>query len=339
MIDQTGARKMRFAFAGALGVMIFCAALGVPPASAQAPYPSAAANRPVKIVVPFDPGTGPDILARTLGQKLAEKWSIPVVVENRAGASTAIGTEYAAKSTADGYTLMLTANTLVLNRSIRSSLPYDPVKDFAPVIPLAIGHLALVTHPSLGVSTVKDLIAMAKAKPGAIDYGSPGNGTPHHLTMEMFKQAVGISLTHIPYSTTGGAVQNLVGGQIKVMFLPIHVALPHVQAKRLVLLSTGGVKRAEATPDVPSLSEASGVRGIDGDIWYGLYAPAGTPSTVVAKLNADVDAVLRMPEVKATLSRQGLNPTGGSPNDLADLTRNDLEKWTRVVRNAKIGLD
>ena len=324
----------------ALGCLTLVTALfALQPVSAQLQYPSTANNRPIKIVVPFDPGTGPDILARTIGQRLAEKWGVPVVVENRAGASTAIGTEYAAKSAPDGHTIMVTANTLVLNRSIRSKLPYDPVKDFAPVAPLAMGHLALVVHPSLGVSTVNELIAAAKSRPGGIDYGSPGNGTPHHLTMEMFKQAVGVSLTHIPFSATGGAVQNLVGGQIKVMFLPIHVALPHVQAKRLVLLSSGGVKRAEATPDVPSLSEASGVRGIDGDIWYGLYAPAGTPVPVVARLNADVNAVLVLPEVKATFSRQGLTPTGGTPQELGNLTRDDLAKWTRVVRNAKIEVD
>lgn len=328
----------------ALRPRLFCglaaaALLSIPPALAQTQHPSPAAKRVVKIVVPYDPGTGPDILARTVGQKLADRWEVPVIVDNRAGASTSIGSEYAARSAADGYTLMVTANTLVLNKSLRPKAPYDPVKDFAPIAPLAIGHLTLVAHPSLGVSSVKELIAAAKAKPGAIDYASPGNGTPHHLTMEMFKQAVGIELTHIPYSSTGGAVQGVVGGQVKTMFLPIHVAMSQVQAKRVVLLSSGGVKRAAATPDVPSLSEAAGVQGIDGDIWYGMYAPAGTPAAIVASLNADVNAVLDMPDVKEAFARQGLNTTGGTPQDLARTTREDLAKWTQVVRAAKIQAD
>lgn len=309
------------------------------PALSQSPYPSPAVKRAVKIVVPFDPGTGPDILARTLSEQLLKKWDVPVIVENRAGASTGIGAEYVAKSGPDGYTLMVTANTLVLNRSLRPKAPYDPVKDFQPIAPLAIGYLTLVAHPSLRVSSVSNLIAAAKARPGGIDYGSPGNGTPHHLTMEMFKQAVGIDLVHIPYSTTGGAVQNLVGGQIKAMFLPIHVALPHVQANRLVLLASGGLRRADATPNVPSLSEASSVRDIDGDIWYGMYAPAATSAAIVAKVNADVNAVLRLPEVKTVFSRQGLDATGGTPEELARVTRDDLARWSSVVRAAKIQVD
>lgn len=326
--------RARLAGALALGLGVALTA----PAQAQG-YPSKAAQAAVKILVPFDPGTGPDILARTLGQKLAERWGMPVVVDNKPGASTVIGTQLAARAPADGYTLMVTANTLVLSRSLRNSAPVDPVKDFDAIAPLAIGRLTMVAHPSLGVTSVKELIASAKANPGRIDYGSPGNGTPHHLTMEMFKQALGISITHIPYSSTGAAVQDVVGGQTKVMFLPIHVAMPHVQSKRLVLLSSGGVKRAEITPDVMSLSEASGVQGIDGDIWYGMYAPAGTPAAIVSQVNADVNAVLQLPEVKSVLARQGLDNTGGTPQDLARMTRDDLAKWTRVVRAARIQSD
>lgn len=318
---------------------ISAALFAAEPALSQSQYPSSAVKRAVKVVVPFDPGTGPDILARTIAEKLIEKWAVPVIVENRAGASTGIGAEHVAKSAPDGYTLMVTANTLVLNRSLRPKAPYDPVNDFQPIAPLAIGYLTLVANPTVHLSSVKELIDAAKAKPGSIDYGSPGNGTPHHLTMEMFKQALGIDLMHIPYSTTGGAVQNLVGGQIKVMFLPIHVALPHVQAKRLVLLASGGVKRAGATPNVPSLSEASNVRDIDGDIWYGMYAPAATPAGIVGKVNADVNAVLRLPEVRTAFSRQGLDATGGTPQELARTTRDDLTRWSDVVRAARIRVD
>jgi len=302
---------------------------------AQGAFP----NKPVKIIVPFGPSTGPDILARTLGQKLSEKWGQPVVVENRSGASSAIGTKFVATSPPDGYTLLLTANTLVLNKSLRPSAPYDPSKDLEPVTPLAVGRLTLVAHPSLGVKSVKELVASAKAKPGSIDYASPANGTPHHLAMELFKQGAGISLTHIPYTDTPSAVKDLVGGTVKVMFLPIHVAMPHVQAGRLVLLASGGKARADATPDVPSLAEASGVKEFDGDIWYGLYAPENTPAPLVAKLNADVNALLGDPEIKSVFARQGLTTMGGTPQVLANLTRDDLVKWTRVVRTAKIQAD
>lgn len=302
------------------------------PAAAQERFPRSA----VKIVVPFGPSTGPDILARTMGQKLAEPWGQPVVVENKSGASSMIGTKHVASSPPDGHTLLVTANTLVLNKALKPSAAYDPLKDIVAVAPLAIGRLTLVAHPSLGVSSVKQLVAMAKAKPGQIDYASPANGTPHHLAMELFKQRLGISLTHIPYTSTPAAVNDVLGGQVKLMFLPIHVALPHVQAGKLVMLASGGKQRAETTPDVPSVAEASGVKDFDADIWYGMYAPAGTPQAVIKQLNTEVNALLASPDFKATLARQGLSTLPGSPQDLAELTRDDLAKWSQVVKTAGI---
>ena len=305
------------------------------PAAAQETYPAKA----IRIVVPFTPGTGIDILARTLGQKIGDDWKTAVVVENRPGASGNIGTEAVAKAAPDGYTLLMTANTIVLNRSLFKTLPYDPITDFTPVAPLAIGHLALVTHPSLGVKTVDAFVALAKKQPGKLNYGSPGNGTPHHLAMELFKSKTGIDVVHIPYKGSAGAVADLVGGQINVMFLPVHVALPFVESGRLDMLAAGGDSRASATPNVPSLAEAAGIRDIDTDIWYALYAPAGTPSEIVAKLNSGMNAALKSPEIVDTLSRQGLQATGGSPDELGRLTRADLERWSIVVRNAKIQPD
>jgi len=330
-------KTMHSLFRAALlrGLPLLVCALAYGGASAQAPYPA----RLVKIIVPFGPATGPDILGRTIAQKLSENWGQPVVVENRSGASSGIGTKFVAGSPPDGYTLMVTANTLVINRSLRPNAPYDPVADLEPIAPLAVGRLTLVAHPSLGVASVKELIAKAKAKPGSIDYASPASGTPHHLAMELLKQSTGISLTHIPYTDTPSALKDLIGGITKVMFLPIHVAMPHVQAGKLVLLASGGRTRAETTPNVPSLAEASGAKDIDGDIWYGMYAPAGTPAALVAKINADVNAVLENPEVKATFARQGLITTGGAPKVLGDLTRDDLAKWTQVVRKANIHAD
>ena len=318
-------------------VRVACAALLALAASAlaQEPYPS----RPVKLVVPFTPGTGIDILARTLGQKLGDEWKVGVVVENRAGASGNIGTEAVAKAPPDGYTLLTTAQTMVVNRALFASLPYDPVKDFAPIAPLAIGSLALVVHPSLNIRTVNDLLAYAKANPGKLNYASPGNGTPHHLAMELFKTKAGIDVVHVPYKGTAQAVQDLLGGQVGVMFLPVHVALPQTEAGKLVMLAAGGASRAGATPGVPSLAEAAGIRDIDTDIWYGLYAPARTPQAVIDRVNADINRVLKLPDIADTLAKQGLQPTGGTPAALAELTKSDLERWTAVVRAAKIQPD
>ena len=302
---------------------------------AQASFP----DKPIRIIVPFTPGTGIDILARTLGQKMGEDWKIAVIVENKPGASGNIGTEAAAKAQPDGYALLMTASTIVLNRSLFKSIPYDPVKDFAPVAPLAIGRLALVTHPSVAAKSVNEFVALAKREPGKLNYGSPGNGTPHHLAMELFKSRTGIDVVHVPYKGTAGAVSDLIGGQIQVMFLPVHVALPFVTAGKLNMLAAGGTERASATPNVPSLAEAAGVRDIDTDIWYALYAPAGTPKAIIDKLNGEMNALLHARDMAETLARQGLQPTGGTPDELARLTRTDLARWSTVVRDAKIQPD
>jgi len=311
------------------------AVLAATAAPAQDAYPS----KPIRLVVPFTPGTGADILARTLGQKLGDDWKVGVVVDNRPGASGNIGTEAVATAPPDGATLLLTANTIVLNRSLFKSIPYDPVKDFAPVAPLAIGRLALVTNPSVKAKTVSELVEYAKANPGKLFYASPGNGTPHHLAMEMFRTATGIDIVHVPYKGTAGAVQDLLGGQVQVMFLPVHVALPLVEAGKLNMLAAGGTQRSNVTPNVPSLAEASGVRDVDTDIWYALYAPAKTPTDVVAKLNGAMNALLQNPDVAGALQKQGLQTTGGTAQQLGELTRTDLDRWAAVVRSANIHPD
>jgi tripartite-type tricarboxylate transporter receptor subunit TctC len=301
----------------------------------QDTYPA----KPVRIIVPFTPGTGADILGRALGQKMGDEWKVAVVVENKPGASGNIGTDAVAKATPDGYTILVTASTIVLNRSLFTSIPYDPIKDFAPVALLAIGQLALVTNPSVKAKTVKEFVALAKESASPMTYGSPGNGTPHHLAMELFKSTMGINLQHVPYKGTAGALQDLLGGQINAMFLPVHVALPQVAAGKLTMLAAGGTQRAAATPDVPSLAEATGVRDIDTDIWYGLYVPARTPPAVVGKLNGSVNMALKNPEVADALQKQGLVPTGGTPEQLGQTTRTDLDRWAKVVRDAKIQPD
>jgi tripartite-type tricarboxylate transporter receptor subunit TctC len=304
------------------------------PALAQAPYP----NRPIRIVVPYTAGTGIDILARATGQKLSERLKVAVVVENRPGASGNIGTEAVAKAAPDGYTLLMTASTHVTNAALQSSVPYDPAKSFSPIGPTAIGNLALVVHPSVPAKSVQELVALARAEPGKLNYASPGSGTPHHLAMELFKLHFKVDLTHVPYKGTAGAVQDLLGGQVQVMFLPVHVALAQVQAGKLRMLAAGGARRSPVTPDVPSLAD-EGVTDIDVDIWYAMLAPAGLPKEQLVLLNGEMNAILADPEVRENLLKQGLNPTPGKPEDLARMIDTDLERWTKIVRAAQIKAD
>jgi tripartite-type tricarboxylate transporter receptor subunit TctC len=302
-------------------------------ACAQAQYP----DRPIRLIVPFTPGTGIDILARVFAQKLQERVKTPVVIENRPGASGNIGTEAVAKAPADGYTLLMTATTLVQSAVLYKAVPYDP-KALTPIGLAAVGNLSLVAHPSVPARTVGELVALAKAQPGKLNYASPGNATPHHLAMELLKLQFGLNLVHVPYKGTAGAVSDILSGQIQLMFLPVHVALPQVQAGKLNMLASGGLQRSPVTPDVPSLAE-SGVKDIDVDIWYALLGPAGLPREVVTLLNGELIAILRDPEVRAGLLKQGLSPTTGTPAELAKLIETDLERWGRVVREARISAD
>lgn len=301
--------------------------------AAHAQYP----NRPIKVVVPFTPGTGIDILARVFAQKLQERTRNPVVVENRPGASGNIGTEAVAKAPADGYTLLMTATTIVQSAVLHKSVPYDP-KSLTPIGLAAIGNLSLVAHPALPARTVAELVALAKAQPGKLNYASPGNATPHHLAMELLKLHFGLQLVHVPYKGTAGAVTDILGGQVQLMFLPVHVALPHVLAGKLNMLASGGAQRSPATPNSPSLAEA-GVRDIDVDIWFALLGPAGLPAEVVTLLNGELVAILRDPDTRAGLLKQGLSPQPGTPAELARLIETDLERWGRVVRDARITAD
>jgi tripartite-type tricarboxylate transporter receptor subunit TctC len=317
-----------------LGSLFAAAALA--PAIAQTPaaYP----NRSIRMIVPYTPGTGIDILARVLGQKLSEKFGVPVVVDNRPGASGNIGTEAASKAAPDGYTLLMQASTHVTNAALQASVPYDPVNGFTPIGPTAIGSLALVVHPSLPVHSVRELVALAKAQPGKLNYASPGSGTPHHLAMELFKQHFGVDIVHVPYKGTAGAVTDLLGGQVQLMFLPVHVALAQVQSGKLRMLAAGGARRSPVTPEIPSLAD-EGVTDIDVDIWYALLGPPGMAKDQVTLLNGEVNALLRDAEVRDTLLKQGLTPQPGTPAELARKIDIDLERWTRLIRSANIKAD
>jgi len=306
------------------------------PALAQTSDSTKYPSRAVRILVPFSPGGGIDILARTTGQRLSDKWGVPVVVENRIGASGNIGTQAAASSPADGYTLLMTANTIAMAPSLFPDVRFDPNKDFAPISELALGSLALVATPSFPAKSFRDLVALAKASPGKINYSSPGVGTPHHLAMELVKQRAGINLQHVPYKGSAGALTDLVSGQVSVGFMPIHQVLPQAQAGQLRLLAAGGLQRTLVTPDTPSLAEASGLQDVDVDMWYGAYAPAGTPNDIVEKINRDMVEVLAMPDVRSVLEKQGLTALSSSPAALGELTRRDLDRWQAVIKSANI---
>jgi tripartite-type tricarboxylate transporter receptor subunit TctC len=294
-------------------------------------------NVPLKLIVPFTPGTGIDLVARTVGPKLGQRLNRPVVVENRAGASGNIGTEAVVRSPADGNTLLVSVNTLVMNKSLYPQLPFDPVKDLVPVSLTSWGQLILVTPPATGFKSVHDLVAAAKARPGKLNYGSPGVGTPHHMSMELLKQAAGVYLTHIPYRGSAPAVTDLVGGQIDAMFLPIHVALPFVKAGRLVALGIGSDQRHPLLPDVPTLKEAKA--DVNVDMWYGIFAPPGTPADQVQKLNHELKDILSSPEVRSAFQAQGMDPATDTPEEFRRLVARDADRWAALVRKANIKAD
>ena len=308
------------------------AALALAPMVARA---QGLGTNPITIVVPFTPGTGIDVLARIVGEELRQRWNQPVVIENKPGASGNIGTQGAARAEPDGHTIMITVNTFVMNASLYKSLPYDPVRSFAPIVEVATGALALAVHPSVAAKSVRELIAAAKAKPGEITYASPGRGTPQHLAMELFKLTAQVDLKHVPYTGSAGAVKDLVGGHVKAMFIPVHTVLPLAQDGQLRVLAIGSEARSGLAPDVPTLGE-EGMTGFDVDLWYGLLAPAGTPPEIVARYNAAVNEILAMPRVREALEKQGLAAVGGAPERLRDLLAADLARWARVVKDAGI---
>ena len=295
---------------------------------------TASAGQPLKLIVPFTPGTGIDIIARTLGPKLALSLNRPVVVENRVGASGNLGTEAVVRAAPDGATLLVSVSTLVMNRSLYPALPFDPVKDLAPISLTSWGQLLLVTHPKTGYKTPGDLVAAARKQPGRINYASPGVGTPHHLSMELFKDTAKVFLTHIPYRGTGPAVTDLLGGQVDAMFLPIHVALPHIRSGRVVALGIGSDKRHALLPELPTLTEAG--TQVNVDMWFGMFAPKGTPAEVVNLFNREINQLLASEDVKKAFVVQGMDPSGSTPQAFGQLVERDAERWSRLIKERRI---
>ena len=303
------------------------------PAAAQT-YPAKA----VKLIVPFPPGGPTDVMGRIFADKLSAMWNQPVVVENRGGAGGNIGSELTAKAPPDGYTLLLAASSHVTNGALYNNLPYDPIKDFTPISEVAYYSLVLVAHPTVPANTLKELVALAKTTPGKLTFGSAGSGTPTHLTAELFGTAAGIQVIHVPYKGAGPATNDLIGGQLQLMFNNPVSALPHVKSGRLKALATTGTKRAALVPDVPTIAE-SGYPGFEAGTWFLILGPAGIAKPIQSKLAHDVIAVLKMDDVRERFAKMGVEPIGTTPDQLTVRMRDELEKWGKVIRAAKIKVD
>ncbi len=314
-----------------LAALAACGALGGTAARAQPAWP----GKLVRMVVPYTPGTGIDILARTLAPHLQAAWGQSIVVDNRPGASGNLGAGAVAKSPPDGLTLLMGVNTLIINPALYANMTYDPLKDLAPLGLAATGSFLLVASSASKLKSVDDLVKAARARPGALDYASPGIATPHHMAMELFKLQAKVSITHIPFSGTAGAVNAVLSGDVPLMFLPVHVAMAQVKGGRLVALAAAGDRRPALAPEVPTLAEL-GFKGVEADLWYGMLAPAGTPAEVVARVNADLRRALALPEVKAALGAQGMEIAPSSPEEMAALMRRDAARWAAVVKQAGI---
>ena len=307
---------------------------GAAPAQAQA-YPS----KPIRWIVTYPPGGPTDFVARAIGARLTAAWGQQVVIDNRPGAGGVIGTELAAKAVPDGYTLLFgTSAGLTINPALISKLPYDPVKDFAPVSLLVINPQILVVNSGVPVNSVKELIAYAKSRPGQLNYASVGQGSPNHLGMELLKAQAGIDMVHVPYKGTGPAVTDLLGGQVQLMFNSMPVVLPLVKSGKLKGLAVGSAQRSPAAPDVPTVAEA-GVPGFENVTWYGMFAPAKTSSEVITKLNAQVVKILTDPEMAQRMASQGAEPRSTTPEELAQYMRVEFARWKKVISAAGIKPD
>ena len=290
-------------------------------------------NRAIRIIVPYTPGGFNDTLARTLGQKLHDKWRQPVMVDNRPGGGTTIGTGLAAKAPADGHTLLIVSFAFGVNPSLYARLPYDTRRDFEPVVLAAGTPNILVVNPQLPVRSVQDLIALAKSKPGKLNYATAGNGSSNHLSMEMFKKMAGVDLVHVSYKGSAPAVTDLIGGQVDVMFDNVPNVLQHVKAGKLRALAVSSRERSPFIPDLPTVAEA-GVPGFDVSVWFGVVARAGTPESVIAMLNTEINRILKLPEVAELFHKQGVEPLGGTADAFAAFLRDQTAKWAKVVKES-----
>jgi tripartite-type tricarboxylate transporter receptor subunit TctC len=312
---------------------MFVAVLACSYANAQT-YPV----KPVRLLVPFPPGGGTDYTTRLISQKLGEMWGQPVIVENRPGASTTIASEIVAKAAPDGYTLIMASTNHTINPSLYTRIPYDTIRDFAPVTVAATASYVLVTHPSLPVKTVKDLIALARARKGEINYSSSGSSGPQHIAGELFKLMGKVDMTHVPYKGSGPAAVALLGGHVQVMFSTPPPALSHISTGKLRALGVTSLTRFDALPQVPTISEAA-LPGYEAVTWWGVLAPARTPRDIVNKLHADIGKVLRLDETREKLAREALHPSGIAPEQFSAMIQDEMVKMARIVKAANIKMD
>lgn len=295
-------------------------------------------SKSVRLIVPFPPGGPADVLGRLYAEKLSAAWSQPVIVENRAGAAGNIGSDMTAKAAPDGYTILLIASSHVINSALYDKLPYDPIKDFTPLSQVAYYSLVLVAHPSVPAQSVSELVALAKAQPGKLALVSAGNGTPTHLTAELFRTAAQIDFLHVPYKGAAPATNDLLAGQGQLMFNNPVSALPHVTAGKLKALAVTGTQRSALAPDIPTIAE-SGYPGFEAGTWYAFLAPAGLPPEISKKLSRDIVAITKHEDLKARLAKMGIEALGSTPEQLSEVMQADLIKWSAVIRNANIKLD
>ena len=297
-------------------------------------------QKPVRIIVPFAPGGASDLMPRLVGEKLSAIWSQPVVIENRPGAAGNIGMEAGAKSPPDGYTLLSAPNgNLVVNPHMYSKLAYDVLKDLAPVTRIAAVHNVLVVHPDVPAASMKELVALARAKPGTLHFASPGNGSQAHVGVELLKLRLGLDLVHVPYQGVGPAMKDLLGGRISLMLAQVPSALPHMKAGKLRSLGVASSAPLATLPDVPTIAEAAQLPGFEAVSWYALMAPAGVSREIITKAYADLAKVLQLPEVRERLAGMGAEPSGESPDALAARIKAEFDRWGEVVRKANIRAD
>jgi len=292
-------------------------------------------TKPVKVIVPFPPGAGADITARIFTPKLTEAFGQQFIVDNRAGAAGQIGAEIAAHSTGDGYTLLFTPASIVISRTLYPKITYDIEKDFEPIGIVASAPFALVVHPSLPVHNVKELIALAKAKPGSLFYASTGNGGTPHLATEVFKSQAKINIVHVPYKGTPPAVTDLLGGQVQLMFANTLSVLPHVQGGRLRALAIGSAKRSAAAPQIPTVAE-SGMPGFEAITWFGMLAPRGTPGEIVTRLSDELRKIGQTPQIRNLLLSQGADPVSNTPAEFRAYLHSELAKWAKVIQDTGV---
>jgi tripartite-type tricarboxylate transporter receptor subunit TctC len=291
--------------------------------------------KPVRMLIPFAPGGGTDIVGRIVGQKLSERWPYPIIVDNRPGAGNTVGTDLTAKAIPDGYTIEAVSMSHALNVSLYRKLPYHPINDFAPVILLATAPNILVVYPAVPAQSLKELITLAKARPGQLNFSSSGVGAVSHLSAQLLCAVAGASMVHVPYKGAGPAMTALLGGEVQVMMATAPVALSQIKANRVRALAISSLKRSALAPGLPTIAE-SGFPGFQTDTWYGVLAPARTPAAIVVRLNADIERVLELPDLKALFEQQGTEPAGGSPQEFRAFLQSEIEKWGRAIKAAGV---